>query len=81
MKAIYNSSVQTAAGWRSVEILADVEKISDKRVKVLAVIKIDGEIPSSNQSRTGAKRQQFNGNYFANEQVGKIKNISSITIL
>lgn len=52
MKARYNSSVKTPAGWRGVEIVATVEKISDKRVKVLAVELIDGETPNRNQSRT-----------------------------
>ncbi len=81
MKALYNVAVQTPAGWRSVEVLAAVEKISEKRVKVLAIEKIDGETPNRNQSRTGAKRQQFNGVYFADNEASKTKNISSISIL
>ena len=78
MKAIYNSSVQTAAGWRSVEILADVEKISDKRVKIVEITHIDDEPVGVNMSRTGANRQKYNGQYFANQEVGKIKNISTL---
>jgi hypothetical protein len=31
MQIKYNSSVMVAAGWRSVEILANAKKLSDKR--------------------------------------------------
>lgn len=81
MKARYNSSVKTPAGWRGVEIVATVEKISDKRVKVLVVDLIDNEIPNFNQSRTGAKHQQFNGRSFAQTEEGKTKNISALLSL
>ncbi len=81
MKARYSIAVKTLAGWRSVEVLATVEKISEKRVCVLSVETIDDKTPNRNQSRTGAKRQQFNGVYFAENEHGKIKNISSIEIL
>ena len=36
MKARYNSSVKTPAGWRHVEIEADVMKISEKRVEIIS---------------------------------------------
>lgn len=72
----YKSSVQTKAGWRSVWIKAEVEQISEKRAKVVKVISIDDEEISYNMSRTGANRQKYNGEYFASQEVGKIKNIS-----
>jgi len=78
MKVEYKASVSTGAGWREVYMIANVEKISEKRVKVLDVISIDDEPVSRNMSRTGAKRQQFNGQYFAYQEIGKVKNISSL---
>ena len=74
----YNSSVLTAAGWRSVTILATAKEASAKRVTVDTVELIDGLSPSQTMSRTGSKRQQFDGLYFAGNESGKIKNISSL---
>lgn len=76
----YNSSVMTAAGWRSVEITAIAEKISEKRARVTAVVLIDGEIPAYGQSRTGAKRQKYNGLYFAEKEIGKTKILSKCIV-
>ena len=81
MKIQYTSSVKTPAGWRSVEIIADALKLSEKRCEILSIYTIDGESPNYNQSRTGAKRQSFNGVYFANAECGKKKNISSLKII
>lgn len=78
MKATYRSSVLTPAGWRSVDVEADVKKISEKRVQVETIMTIDGEIPHRNMSRTGAKRQQYNGMFTVEQELGKIKNISSL---
>lgn len=77
----YNSSVLTAAGWRSVTIAAKAEKISEKRAKVVQVLLIDNEVPAYNQSRTGANRQKYNGLYFAGKEVGKIKILSKCNIV
>lgn len=57
---------------------AEAEKISPKRVKVLRVFSIDDEPVNYNMSRTGSKRQEFNGQYFAEQEKGQIKNISSL---
>ena len=81
MKIEYQSSVQTPAGWRSVYILANAEKISEKRCKVIRVIKIDDEEVTQTMSRTGANRQKYNGVYFADQEVGKVKNLSALTVL
>jgi len=81
MQAQYNVSVKTPAGWRSVSVLSNVLKISEKRVEILSIQEIDGETPNHHQSRTGAKRQAFDGVYFANNEVGKVKNISSISLI
>lgn len=77
----YKSSVKTAAGWRSVHIIAEAEPLTLKAARVVRVLSIDGEEPGFNMSRTGAKRQQFNGNYFANAEVGKRKLLGSCTVL
>ena len=74
----YKSSVSTPAGHRSVYIIAEAKKLSKKRVQVLNVLTIDDEEPKNVMSRTGAKRQQYNGLYYADAEVGKKKNISSL---
>ena len=81
IKIRYQSSVKTPAGWRSVQIVADAERISDAMAQVKEVLLIDGETPAYGQSRTGAKRQQFNGRYFASQQIGTKKRISSCELI
>ena len=81
MKVKYNASVFTPAGFRSVTMTAIVEKISDKRVKVLEVTEINGEEVKANMSRTGAKRQAFYGIGSAAKEQGKIKNLSACEVL
>lgn len=78
MKIEYKGSVKANCGWRSVYYKAIAEKISDKRVRVIEITSIDDEEINYNMSRTGAKRQQYNGLYFADNEKGKIKNISSL---
>lgn len=77
----YESSVHTAAGWRGVTIRARAEKISAGMARVVSVELIDGEKPGYRQSRTGAKRQEFSGVYFAAQQVGARKRLSACEIL
>ena len=74
----YKGSIHCAAGFRSVYFKGTAEKLSPKRVKVLSITAIDDEPVSRNMSRTGANRQKYNGEYFATQEVGKIKNISSL---
>ena len=81
MTVKYNGSVSTQAGWRSVKFTAEVKKISEKRCEVVAVTHIDDEPVSAHMSRTGSKRQQYNGQYFAQAEAGKKKNLSGCEIL
>lgn len=74
----YKGSVNTPAGWRSVYYTATAKQISAKRVQVIEVTHIDDEVVGYYMSRTGAKRQQYNGMYFANLEQGKKKNISAL---
>ena len=76
----YTSSVKTAAGWRSELITAKAEAISPKRVRVVEVIDIGGNGSTGYASRTGAKRQQYSVNYFAQQQLGLTKNLSSCEV-
>ncbi len=78
MKIEYQASVFTPAGWRGVYVIANADQISPKRCKVTKVLTIDGEEPGYGMSRTGAKRQQYNGFYLAENEVGKVKNISAL---
>jgi hypothetical protein len=77
----YNASVFTQAGFRGVTMTALVEKISEKRVKVLEVLKIDGEEVKANMSRTGANRQRYYGVAVAAKEKGKTKNLSACELL
>ena len=74
----YKSSVLTAAGWRSTTIVANANYLSAKRVEIISVELIDGLTPEKNMTRTGSKRQSYDGIYFAGNETGKVKNISSL---
>lgn len=78
---VYSSSVKVEAGWRDVKIKARAEKISAGMAVVRDVIEIDGETPAYGQSRTGAKRQSFNGKAWAATQVGAKKRLSACEIV
>ena len=77
----YNGTVLTQAGFRSVEMTAKAEKISEKRAKVLEVLEIDGEEVKANMSRTGANRQKFYGIGAAAREQGKTKNLSTCEVV
>ena len=74
----YKSSVLTLAGWRSITIVAGANYLSAKRVEIINVELIDGLTPEKNMTRTGSKRQTYDGLYFAGNEAGKVKNISSL---
>ena len=74
----YKSSVLTLAGWRSITIMAHANYLSAKRVEITCVDSIDGLVPQKNMTRTGSKRQTYDGIYFAGNEAGKVKNISSL---
>jgi hypothetical protein len=78
MKIEYKASVNTPAGHRSVYVIASAIKLTDKRCQVTEVLTIDDEAPNKYMSRTGAKRQQFDGTYLADNEIGKKKNISGL---
>ena len=81
MKIEYQTSVKTPAGWRSIDVQAIIEKTSEKTGKVTTILLVDGVKPAYMQSRTGARRQQFNGLFVARLEVGKKKRLSSCKIL
>lgn len=72
----YDTSVLVDAGWRSVTVTAQAEKISEKRAKVISVIDVDGEGNTGYASRTGANRQKYNVGYVAKKETGKVKILS-----
>lgn len=76
----YQASVMVPAGWRSVEIAAQVEKVSKGMAVVVKVLTIDGDAPNGYQSRTGAKRQTFNASGIAQREVGKKKRLSACIV-
>ena len=71
----------TPAGWRPVAVVAEAHKVSPGMAIVDSVELINGKSPSYGQSRTGARRQEFNGTYFASIQVGTKKRLSACAIL
>jgi hypothetical protein len=77
---VYSSAVKVEAGWRDVKIKARAEKISAGMAVVREVVEIDGETPAYGQSRTGAKRQSFNGKAWAAQQIGAKKRLSACTV-
>lgn len=81
MKITYTVGIKVPAGWRSVDVVAEATKITEKMAVVTEVTTIDGEEPSTCQSRTGASRQSFNGFFWAGLQVGTRKRLSACKIL
>lgn len=78
MKIEYKSTALTAAGYRSVYVIAEAKKLSEKRCEVVRVLTINDEVPRCRMSRTGARRQEFNGLKLAELEEGKKKNISQL---
>ena len=74
----YKTSVCVDAGFRSTYIKAKAKKISEKRCEVLEVLMINDEPTKYNMSLTGSKRQSFNGEYVAKNEIGKTKIISKL---
>jgi hypothetical protein len=77
----YTASVFTPAGWRSVTITAEAEKVSAGMATVTRVTAIDGEAPRYGMSRTGARRQQYNGAGIAQREVGTRKRLSACRLI
>lgn len=77
----YSTGVLVSAGWRQVTITAIAEKTSAKMAKVIEVTEIDGEAPDYGMSRTGAKRQEFNGHYLDRREMGAKKRLSACVIV
>lgn len=77
----YTSSVFTQAGWRSVTITANADKISAGMAQVVKVTEIDGDAPTGYTSRTGAKRQTYNAAGIAEREIGAKKRISTCRVM
>jgi hypothetical protein len=77
----YTASVFTAAGWRSVTVAADADQISAGMATVTRITAIDGEAPSYGMSRTGARRQQYNGQAIAKREIGARKRLSACAVI
>lgn len=81
MKVKYAAGVLTAAGWRQVEVTALADKVSDKMIKIIKVLDVDGHGTTGHASRTGAKRQTFSVYFLAKSQEGKRKRFSSVELI
>jgi hypothetical protein len=68
IKADYNVNIYTAIGWRGRKATAILEKVSEKRAKIVAC-----RIPKAD-----SKRQDYFNKYWENEEIGKVKNIKSL---
>lgn len=77
LKIEYKSSVKAKSGWRSVYIVAEALQISAGKCQIVNVLTINDKTPGYD-SLTGAKRQEFDGRYFAEQQIGAKKLISSL---
>ena len=76
----YTASVMTPAGWRGVEITAKAVRSSPAFAIVEEVLTINGEPPSGHMSRSGSRRQGFNGTSIAAREVGHRKRLSSCVV-
>lgn len=65
---VYKPSLRA---YRSERVEAIAEKISEKRVKII----------SASLEKASSKRQQFNVNFVAGLEEGKIKNISALNVI
>ena len=72
----YSVGVKTPAGWRAVTATATAQRISPKRVRVVAVTALGGEQVMRNMSRTGSQRQAYSGEFVARLESGKVKNVA-----
>lgn len=81
MKSKYKTSVKVPAGWRDISVLAECEKKSEKTATVTKILLLDGETPAYGQSRTGARRQQFNGLFVAKLEIKKNKRLSACEVI
>lgn len=81
MKIRYKTAVHVAAGWRDISVVAECSEKSEKMVTVTKVLLVDGETPRYGQSRTGARRQQFNGLFAAKKEEGKTKRLSACEVV
>lgn len=77
----YKSSVKVPAGWRSIIIKAEVERITAGMAKVVGVLEIDGEEACGTLSRTGARRQEFHGPTVARQELGTRKRLSACSLV
>lgn len=78
MIIVYTSSARTQAGWRSVEVKAEAERISAGTARVVRVLAIDGQDPVGTLSRTGARRQEYWAGGVARREVGAKKRLSAV---
>ena len=76
----YETGVHTPAGWRTVTVTAEAEKISAGMAAVKTVVALDGEPPHYGMSRTGARRQEYNGKSIAMREVGARKRLSACRV-
>lgn len=82
IKIEYTTSVVVDARWRSIVVTALAElNESGKKCTIKEVLLIDGEHPTKYMSRTGVKRQNYNGRYIVERETGVIKIVSKCTKL
>lgn len=78
----YRTSVYVAAGWRSVDILAEARPCGRGLAEVVDVLDVDGNSPDCRRaSRTGANRQRYNPSSIVAREIGKRKRISACQIV
>ena len=80
MLITYKSAVFTSAGWRAVNITAEADQLSPGMARVTRVVSIDGEDPRYGMSRTGARRQEYNGAGVAQREIGARKRLTTCRI-
>ena len=75
----YRTSVYVAAGWRGVIVNARATLSKTGRMATIdEVTAIDGETPARYMSRTGSRRQAYNGLSIAQREQGARKRVSTL---
>ena len=77
----YKGSMLTNDGWQNVKVTAKAEQVSKKKVKILKVTAINGDPIDRWMLWAGTTRPSFSGDFFAEREVEKIKNLSSCVII
>ena len=77
----YSGYIKTKTGKKKVTFTANAVKASEKRLTVDAITKIDGEEVMRTMDKVEAMRNPYSVDFFAEQEIGRVINISACNIL